>query len=295
MQSQLNRFLLVVALVFTLPAVLAGQEGGEAGVAGDTLYHLVLTDGSSFYGTIESETSDRVVFVTTGGARLEFERSQIRVLEVAEGRIVDGEVWARDPNGTRLFFGPTGRSLRSGEGYVGLFELFFSFGAIGVGDNLVLAGGTPVLPEVIGRVLYVAPKLRVASGDGFDLAVGALSFFLTESLESGTLGVAYGVGTFGDGDNAATVGAGWGFALGDDAAVSNEPVFLVGGERRTSARVKLITENYFIVAGDGLVGLYSGGVRFIGDRFSADLGVGGGFGAGDSFCCAPVLSASYVF
>lgn len=287
----------VVLGFLSVPAGLAGQAGEAetAEASADTVYHLVLDDGSSFYGHIESRDEERVVFRTLGGVRLEVMRAQVRTLEPAEGRVVGGEVWPRDPNATRLFFGPTGRSLPSGEGYIGLFELFFSFGAVGVGDRLVLAAGTPVMPEVVGRVLYLAPKLRAVSVPGADLAVGALAFFFTESVDEGSVGIVYGVSTFGTGDDAVTTGAGWGFSLGADAALADDPVILLGGEKRASRRVKAITENYIVFNGGDVFTLVSGGVRFLGDRFSADVGAGGFLGGGEAFCCLPVLSASYTF
>lgn len=287
--------ILALALLAAAPAASSAQAGGaEAEASQDTVYHLVLSDGSSFYGRVESRDAERVVFVTMGGVRLELQRSQIRTLEPASGRVVGEEVWPRDPNGTRLFFGPTGRSLPSGEGYVGLFELFFSFGAVGIGDRVVLAAGTPVIPEVAFRVIYLAPKVRVLSTGSMDLAAGVLSFYNLEDPDQGSVGVLYGVGTLGDDDDAVTIGAGWGFALGAQAELSNDPVLLFGGEHRTSRRVKLITENYVFMTDDAF-GFVTGGVRFLGDRFSADLGLGGIFGAGETFCCLPVLSASYTF
>lgn len=283
--------LVLVALAVVSRSATA-QEG--AGAERDTVYRLELADGSSFYGTIESETEAVVVFRTLSGVRLEVERRQIRALEPVDGRMVDGELWPRDPNGTRLFFGPTGRSLEQGEGYVGLFELFFSFGAIGLTDRVVLAAGTPVIPEVAFRIIYLAPKVRLVSVDRLDLAVGVLSFLNLEDPDAGSVGILYGVGTYGGDDGAVTAGAGWGFALDESAELANEPVLMFGGEARTSRRVKLITENYFVVS-NGTLGVLTGGVRLLGDRFSADLGLGAMLGEGEAFCCLPVLSAAYTF
>ena len=286
---------LVIASILLFMGGVTAQEGAEGAEASqDTVYHLVLADGSNFYGHVESRDPERVVFVTLGGVRLEVQASQVRSLEPAHGRVVEGEVWEADPNGTRLFFGPTARSMGQGEGYAGLFELFFSFGAIGLTDRVVLAAGTPVLPEVAFRIIYLAPKVRLLSVDRLDLAAGVLAFFNLEDTDAGSVGVLYGVGTYGDDEAAVTAGVGWGFALDESAELANDPVFMVGGELRTARRVKLITENYVIVAGETL-GILTGGVRLLGDRFSADLGAGATVGGGETFCCLPVLSAAYSF
>ena len=67
---------------------------------------------------------------------------------------------------------------------------------------------------------------------------------------------------------------------------------MIGGETRTGRRIKLITENYFLPGEDGL--LFSVGLRFIGERFSTDLGVAGFVGGGGGGCCLPLIDFSYA-
>jgi hypothetical protein len=83
---------------------------------------------------------------------------------------------------------------------------------------------------------------------------------------------------------------GFGYA-GEDFA--SQPVATIGGELRTSRRVKLLTENLFLPGETGA--LLSAGFRFIGERFSADVGVGAAAGGNDGFCCVPLVNVSYVF
>ena len=66
---------------------------------------------------------------------------------------------------------------------------------------------------------------------------------------------------------------------------------LVGGERRASRHVAFVTENYIWKGGQGIV---SGGVRFFGERLSADVGLGVPLGTGDRFAL-PVVNFVYVF
>lgn len=288
----------LLALALLGPAVAVDVEPAAAQqteiVPSDTLRVLTLTDGSTLYGRVVDVQGDRIIFETQSGGRIEIDRSRIRSLELVRGTIVDGEVWSEDRNATRLFFGPTGRGLARGDGYLGVYELFFSFAAYGVSDRFVLAGGTPVLPQMIGRVFYAAPKAVLVERPGLSVAAGALGFFATEALDAGSLGVLYGVATMGDEDTALTAGAGWGYVWsGDVAELSNEPVLMVGGEHRVGSSAKLLTENYIFPSEGGAA--VSGGVRLIGDRFSADLGVAALLGGGDSACCLPVVSVMYGF
>lgn len=286
-----------LSAVLALAVLLAGPRdlwAQETGAPADTVYELVLENGETYHGHVESSSGDVLVFRTLSGTRLEVDRSRVRELRPIRGQVVGGEVWQPDPNRTRLFFGPTARALDTGEGYVGLFELVFGFGAVGIGDRLVLAGGTPVLPGLMGDVFYLAPKLRVATVGRTSVAVGAISFFATEEVDEASVGIVYGVATYGSADNAVSLGAGWGFALsGSDSELANDPVFMVGIERRTSERIKLVSENYVVLV-DQINVLASGGVRLLGQRFSADLGLGGLLGE-ETTCCIPVLSASYSF
>jgi len=275
------------------PGALTAQT--PAAEAADTLVELRLVDGSRFVGRVVAETAERITFETTGGVRLEVERARIRSLSPLRGRMVDGDFWREDPNRTRLLLvSPTARTLPRGEGYLSAFWVVFPFVGYGVTDNFTVAAGTPLIPEVIGRVLYVAPKVRVVSQPAMDLAVGGLAFFATEAVEEGSVGIAYGVGTFGDADRSLTAGAGWGWALGgDDAWLSSDPLVMLGGELRVSPSIKLLTENFFVFGESGA--LLSGGVRFIGERLSVDFGLAGLAGFGDDLPWLPVLNFVYNF
>lgn len=279
-------------LVLSFGAAPAAAQQAEIAPS-DTLNVLTLEGGSTLYGRIVGVQGDQIVFETTSGNRIEVDRSQIRSLEPVHGTMVDGEVWTEDRNTTRLFFAPTGRALAPGEGYVGVHELFFSVAAFGVGDRFVLAGGTPILPGLIGDVLYVAPKAVIIQTPGVSIAAGALGFFATDEIDPGSFGVVYGAATLGDEHSAFTGAFGWAYEWsGDNAELSNEPVLMIGGEHRVGASTKLLTENY-LFPGAEEVGV-SGGVRLLGERFSADLGLAMLLGA-DSPCCLPLVSVTYGF
>ena len=261
----------------------------------DTVVEVRLRDGSVLYGRVIEETPERIVVVTVNGVRLEVPRAQVESLRVSAGRAVEGAFWAEDPNSTRLFFTSTARPLRKGDGYVSSFMLFLPLVAYGVTDRLTIAGGTPILPVAFGRMWYFAPKYTVAKRERSAFAVGALGFVLPEDfVDNGSVGIMYGAGTWGSRDRAITAGAGWGYVWASGTSgVSNDPVIMLGGETRVSRRVKLITENWMFTSGK-TVGFVSGGVRFIGDRLSADLGLGGFTGTG-SGCCFPLVNFVYNF
>lgn len=284
-----------VALVHGIPDRAAAQTPAEVEMAADTIFEVQLVDGSTFYGRIVAETATHLTLETAGGSRIELARTEIRSIRRTQGRFVDGQFVAADPNRSRLFFAPTGRPLARGQGYLANYMLFFPFVAYGVTDRISIAGGTPIFPGIIGEVFYLAPRATLLRRERLDLAAGALAFFATRELDEGSAGLLYGVGTFGDPDRALTAGAGWGFALtSDESTLSNDPVFMLGGETRLGDRTKFITENWFVADSDA-GGVFTAGIRLFGERLSGDLGLGFGGSWDDMVCCLPVLNFVYNF
>ena len=271
-------------LTIVAPATpIMAQEGVEALSPGDDLHEIRLADGSVLFARVTAVDGETIVLLTLAGARVEVERSQIRATQSAQGQVVRGEFWREDPNSSRLFFTATGRTLRKGEAYIGTYVIVLPFFAVGLTDRITVAGGAPVL---FGRLepFYVAPKIQLFSTAHAAVSVGTLAVFFDDDI----VGINYGVGTFGTPDHALTLGVGFGYS-GDD--FSNQPVAMIGGEARLTRRLKAVTENYFLPGQEGLV--FSAGLRFIGERFSTDLGVAG-FAGSDSGCCLPLINFSYA-
>jgi len=271
-----------VAQAQTVPPPLAGPpQAGETEV-----YELLLKDGSRLYGSVERENDQEVVFRTHSGATITARRQDIFSLRLVKGRLENGEFMRGDMHRSRLFFASTGRSLERGQVSVGVFQFIAPFVQVGVTDDFSIGGGTPLLfgIEDFDRPIWVTPKLRVVNQERVQAAVGVLHVF--DTSEGDSLGIAYGVGTFGNSDNAVTAGAGMAYS-GD----SRGGLVMVGGERRVHRNFKLITENYIWKGGDGIL---SGGVRFLGERLSADLALAFPLGAGDLYAF-PVVNFVYVF
>jgi hypothetical protein len=181
-----------------------------------------------------------------------------------------------DPNYSRLMFAPTGRPLRKGDGYFSDYELVFPGFAVGLTDNVSLAGGVSTIPGLglTEQLFYVSPKVGWNLSDRAAVAVGALFATAGADDDLGSLGIAFGVGTFGGRDNSFSVGLGLARELGDSCA-ETEPILMLGGQVRLSDSIALVSENWLILDGhfrmsDQPFGL---ALRFFGDRLSADVGV----------------------
>lgn len=225
---------------------------------------IILTDGSELMGNIVREGADTVFFRMTSGTETMIRRSTIKEIRTMKGEWMGGEFRKTDPNQTRLFFAPTGRSLPQGEGYFSAYEIFFPMLAVGVTDFLTLAGGVTLIPGATEQAVYLAPKVRIAHFEKLDLSGGVLYI----SVSGYSAGMAYGVATIGTSRASLTGGLAWGFIEGD---FSGTPTLVLGAELQMSNSTKLITENWFPAKSD--VAIISFGIRFFGENLAGDFGL----------------------
>lgn len=151
---------------------------------------------------------------------------------------------------TRSLFGATGRMLTPGEVTITGIAIVLPFVQVGVTDWLEIGGGG------IGGAAWVTPKVRVYHGDRTRVAAGAVHAW-SWGRDSGATGVAYVVATRESGRGAWTVGGGLGYSVDSRGDTELGPMVQLGGERRLSRRVWLLTDNYLI----GSVGVLSAGLR----------------------------------
>ncbi|MBO6576850.1 MAG: hypothetical protein JJ896_16230 [Rhodothermales bacterium] len=277
------RYLLLCLLL--VPAVAVSGQARTDSV--QVLTEIELRDGSRFVGSVTSEDDEVVMLRTLGGSEVRILKSEIASRRRISGRVDDGELRRFDPHGSRLFFGPTGRSLEKSEGYLAAYYVFFGFAAYGITDRFTMAGGTLLMPQAFGDVVWVAPRLGISNSGRTQSSIGVLAGF----GDGGGAGVMYGAWTRGAPDKAFTVGAGLGFA---DGEVDANPVVLLGLERVTSRRTKLMVESYLVptlAAGAVVIA----GVRFFGSGLAADLGLVGVVGEDADFPAIPWLSFAYHF
>ena len=277
---------LIVLLFLLLPGDWVRAQSTPADSV-RVLTEIETRDGSRYLGDIRSESDTEVVLVTTSGIEIRIATDQIVRRRTVSGRLKDGEFRSFDPNQTRLLFAPTARSLDKGKGYLSAYYVFFGFAAVGLTDRFTLGGGTWLAPQLVGDLVYVAPKLLIHERGNTAFGVGALAGV----ADGETAGVMYGVFTRGHSDRAVTVGLGFGFA---DGNVGADPVLVLGGEQRISRRVKLVGEAYAVPTSGEATAVWLGGFRFFGSGLAADLALVGVAGE-DGFPAIPWLSFAYNF
>ncbi|MGH9312789.1 MAG: hypothetical protein ACRD09_06495 [Vicinamibacterales bacterium] len=277
------------ALLIAWVVVLAASGSLEAGQEQPGTQQVRLRDGSVLFGTVEVSGDDHIVFRTIGGAEVRIARDSIVSIAPATGDVVAGEFRPADPNATRLLFAPTGRALKRGDGYFGVYEFVMPFVQVGLTDRISIGGGTPLLfgLDESERPFWVTPKVQIVNGRRVQAAAGVMHIV---APEVGSLGIAYGVVTTGRPDASLTVGVGAGYRRneGDNGATT---IFMIGGERGLRSGIKFVTENYIWTGGDGIL---SGGIRFFGDRLSADVALFAPIGI-DDLIVLPVVNVVWTF
>jgi hypothetical protein len=260
------------------PTVVVAGEG--------EIQELVLRDGTRAFGRVERVDGALILFRTTSGVEIDVAIDQVAELRRARGRVVDGAFRPADPNPTRLFFAPTGRSLRQGDAYLGVYEILLPFVQVGLTDRISIGAGTPlVFGDFSERPFWITPKVQVLATESTQAAVGALHFM---NIDDESIGIAYGVVTRGSDDSALSVGVGYAYDQGDDG--DGAVLAMIGGEHRITRGMKVVTENY--VFRDG--GIASVGVRLLRERLSVDLGLVAPL-ASDGFIVFPMVNFVWAF
>ena len=258
---------IIVALVLAgMPASVVAQPVAAPIVvtAEGVTAELVLRDGTRAYGRVERIADGLVTFKTTSGAEIHVQSTEIVSVRPVIGTVRAGEFRRADPNPTRLFFGPTARSLKQGAGYAGVYEILLPFVQVGVTDRISIGAGTPLIfGEGSAHPFWITPKVQVYAGKSGQASVGVMHFL---NVGDGNLGIAYLVGTRGSADTAVTGGVGYAYDRTYDSK-NGAAVVMIGGEHRVTRGIKVMSENYIFNGG----GIVTGGVRWMGERFSADL------------------------
>jgi len=232
------------------------------------LVKVTLRDGSVLIGRVLDVTPTTVRFASAVG-QSDIPRAAIRRVESAAAReIHNGQFWPEDPSRTRLFFAPTGRMQHAGELYFSDAYVFFPSFQAGLSDRVSLGAGVSVVPGLglDEQLYYLTPKVGLYASPKFNVAIGALVAGAGSISDEGPFGLGYGVATVGGEDGSVTAGAGFGF----HRSSASQAVFMLGGSKRVSRGIALLTENY-LYAESGTSALISGGIRFMGEQIAVDL------------------------
>ena len=259
-------FVALLAAIVVLPnAAIAQDDSTQA----KPLEQIILKDGSEIVGRVESETATTLTVRSLSDVVATIPKDQIQSRAPFSGYVEGTKIFRNDPSGSRLFFGPTARTLKAGRGYFSVYEIFFPAVGVGITDWFDISGGLSLFPGAEQQIYYLGAKVVPIQLTNFCLGGGVTFLNVTGNPEDfDGAGILHVIGTYGTEKAALTVGLGWGFSGSD---ISNNPVFMLGGEFRLSSSIKFISENWFSPSSDAQ--LISFGLRFFGERLAADFGL----------------------
>jgi hypothetical protein len=260
----------------------ASEEAPPTDSGSRELVRVILQDGQSIRGHLVTDRPDYVAIELVTGGELHIPRFLIRTIEIEEStlRSERGEFWFEDVSRTRYLFGPSALMLRGGQAYFSQKELVVSEFGYGISDNFtVLAGAIPFAWFIPGAGLnfLVGAKVGMPVGGSVHLAAGFDTLVILFNGVSVTSGFVFGTATIAENNWHLSLSAGYpvafNFQLGEFATTA--PIVTVSGNLRLSQNFGLVSENWIVlppsagadpVLADGL------SVRFLGERFSVDVG-----------------------
>jgi hypothetical protein len=138
------------------------------------------------------------------------------------------------------------------------------------------------------QLFYLTPKVGLKSFNNLQFAAGALVIKVPD--ESRLVGILYSLGTFGTPDGSVSVGLGYGF-VGRHTA--NKPMVMIGGEKRLTRRVAIVSETWIIPGVDQPVVAY--GIRLLGEGLSFDIAFLNEIGSDAIFPGIPYVDLVFKF
>ncbi|MHA6249122.1 hypothetical protein ACXYMU_14370 [Pontibacter sp. CAU 1760] len=258
-----------IALCIAPAPVLAQQTDTTQTQASTPQRWLVeTTDGSIIQGVYlgQSEAGIRLLSDTAG--EITIPMASVKSFKILNARnFRDGQYWFENPNATRYFYSPSAFSLKEGEFYYQNTYLVLNSINIGITDRLTIGAGFELISTFSGEPIYfITPKYTFPISDKWNAGAGIL--YVNAAMEDFSgLGVGYGIVTYGNLDDNITFGTGFGYV---DGEASGKPVFTLSGMKRTGRNTAFVSENWLVPI-DGYQGIYSYGIRFMGEKMTVDL------------------------
>lgn len=274
-------FRVLRGLILTLIAFSFLQETviAQANISGEIskIYQISLFDGSTFTGKLLSITDNEVIIES--GSLTEIRLKKISIKSMTQVSAFDQKksgVWFPNPNPSKYLLGNSAIPLEKNTGYYQNTWIFFNSFSYAFTKNFSVSGGFEIISLLAGGdgpfVYFINPKVSFKVADNF-YAGGNILFASTirNIGDFGGLGTLNAFGTYGNKNNNITAALGWGFA---DGEFSSKPLLTISGMVRASKRIAFVSENWLVPGASdkgGYYGVFSYGIRFIGEKTSIDL------------------------
>ena len=275
----LKSIIRAVIFVFTAILLITGNAIAQKVVTGEVskTYQITLNDGSTISGKLVS-TNDKEVVIQTGSmGEVRLQKENIRTMtQVSSYNEKESGIWFTNPNPSKYLIGSSAIPMEKKSGYYQNTWVFVSSFGYGITENISISAGFEIVSLLAGGdgpfAFFINPKATFKIAENFYAGANILYVNTIRTIdEFGGLGTLNGFATYGNKNNNVTCGLGWGWANGE---FSSKPVITISGMARVSKRIGFVSENWIIPGigdGGGYYGIFSYGIRFLGEKTSIDL------------------------
>jgi hypothetical protein len=270
--------LILISILFAglvIPLNLNAQQVSTGEIS--KTYQITLKDGSVLSGKLVSQSDKEIVIQsgTLGEMRVQKENIKSMILVSAINEKASG-VWFENPNASRYLLSSSAIPMEKKTGYYQNTWIFVNSFGYAFTKNISLSAGFEIISLLAGGdgpyAYYLNPKASFKVANNIYLG-GTILYANTIRTVDGFSGLATlnGSFTYGNKNNNITATVGWGSS---DGEFSSKPLITISGMTRVSKRIGLLSENWLLPnAGDngGYYGVYSYGIRFLGEKISIDL------------------------
>lgn len=267
----------IIIVAITTLILFSGNVFAQKKITGEVskTYLVTLNDGSTVSGKLLSITDNEVVIQsgTIGDVRLQKENIKT-MTPVSSFDEKESGIWFTNPNPTKYLIGNSAIPLQKRTGYYQNTWIFLNSFSYGITDNISITGGFEIFSILAAGegpfAFFINPKVSFKVAENFYAGANILYANTIRTIDDfGGLGTLNGFATYGNTNNNITCAVGWGYAGGE---FSSKPLITVSGMARASKRIGFVSENWLVPGIDsGYYGIFSYGIRFLGEKTSIDL------------------------
>jgi hypothetical protein len=277
MKTKLSLLFLVAILIagMIIPLNLNAQQVITGEIS--KTYQITLKDGSVVTGKLISQSETEVVIQSGTLGEMKVQKEKIKSMApVSDINEKASGVWFENPNASRYLLGSSAIPMEKKTGYYQNTWIFISSFGYAFTKNISLTAGFEIFSIMAGGdgpyAFYLNPKASFKVAKNIYLGGTILYANTIRTVEEfGGLATVNGSFTYGNKNNNITATLGWGSS---DGEFSSKPLVTISGMTRVSKRIGLVSENWILPnAGEdgGYYGIYSYGIRFLGEKISVDL------------------------
>jgi hypothetical protein len=271
----------VVIAVLLIMLAFSSQVTAQQSVTGEVskTYQVTLNDGSILSGKLISSSPTEIVIQSGAMGEVRIQKDKIKsMVEVTSINEKASGIWFPNPNPSKYLLGNSAIPMEKKTGYYQNTWIFVSSASYAFTRNFSVSGGFEILSIMAGEdgpyAFYLNPKVSFKIANNFYAGGNILYANTIRTVEEfGGLATMNGFFTYGNKNNNVTAAVGWGWA---DGEFSSRPVLIVSGMTRVSKRIGFVSENWIIPKNNdedvmSYYGIYSYGIRFLGEKISVDL------------------------